>query len=94
MTDDLELRRRRAAYRAAHRGTKEMDVLVGRYAEARLPTLEGAALGHFEQFLSVADPTLQAWIFATEAMGESEFSGLVNDIRVFHGLNALNDVKG
>ena len=33
---DLEIRRRRAAYRAHHRGTKEMDWLVGRYADAHL----------------------------------------------------------
>ena len=31
MTDDLETRRRRLSYRAHRRGTKEMDVLVGRY---------------------------------------------------------------
>ena len=39
MDDDLDIRRRRAAYRAAHRGTKEMDIMLGRYADATLPTL-------------------------------------------------------
>ena len=39
MSDDHEIRRRRAAYRAYHRGTKEMDVVLGRYAR-------GAATGH------------------------------------------------
>ena len=29
MPDDLEMRRRRAAYRASHRGTKEMDIILG-----------------------------------------------------------------
>ena len=37
MTDDVETRRRRAAYRASHRGTKEMDWMLGRYAERALP---------------------------------------------------------
>ncbi len=90
MTDDLDLRRRRAAYRAAHRGTKEMDVLVGRYAAAKLPALAGDALSQLEEFLAVGDPTLQAWIFATEAMGDSQFIGLVDDIRAFHGLDAID----
>ncbi len=93
MTDDLDLRRRRAAYRAAHRGTKEMDVLVGRYAEAKLPALAGVALSEFEEFLAVGDPTLQSWIFANEDMGDSLFTGLVDDIRAFHGLDAIDRHK-
>ena len=41
MTDDIEIRRRRAAYRACHRGTKEMDVVLGRFAQARLAAMAG-----------------------------------------------------
>ena len=33
MTDDADTRRRRAVYRACHRGTKEMDWILGRFAE-------------------------------------------------------------
>ena len=42
MTDDVAIRRRRAAYRASHRGTKEMDLILGRYAVARLPDMTAA----------------------------------------------------
>jgi antitoxin CptB len=94
MSEDLDMRRRRAAYRARHRGTKEMDALVGRYAEAKLPTLTGEALAQFESFLSVADPTLQGWILATESIDGSAFAGLVSDIRAFHGLDTLNGSTG
>ncbi len=89
MTDDLETRRRRAAYRAQHRGTKEMDVLVGRYADARLGAFSREDLGRFERFLTLPDPTLQAWIFAGEGYEGSEFQDLIGDIRVFHGLADL-----
>ena len=34
MTDDVERRRRRAVYRACHRGTKEMDWILGRFRAA------------------------------------------------------------
>jgi antitoxin CptB len=91
MTEELDIRRRRAAYRAAHRGTKEMDALVGRFADARIGTLAGSDLDQFERFLAVADPTLQNWIFGKEAVAGSEFAGLVDDIRAFHGLNRLTD---
>ncbi len=86
MTGDLQLRRRRASYRASHRGTKEMDALVGRYAVAKLSQLNGEELHLFERLLTVADPTLQDWIFAGVDPG-SEFADLIGDIRSFHGLS-------
>lgn len=89
MTKDLDLRRRRAAYRAAHRGTKEMDALIGRYADAKISGLEGDELARFEGLLAVADPTLQAWIFANEDCDGSDFETLIADIRSFHGLDVL-----
>ena len=89
MTDDIDVRRRRAAYRAAHRGTKEMDALVGRYADAKIGTLALAELERFERFLAIADPTLQNWIFAKEPVTVTEFAGLVDDIRAYHGLDRL-----
>ena len=36
MTEDLETRRKRLRYRCWHRGTKELDLLVGRFADAHL----------------------------------------------------------
>ena len=87
MTDELDHRRRRAAYRAAHRGTKEMDALVGRFAEARLAQFDSAALDRFERFLEIGDPTLQSWIFNPRALDQSEFRDLINDIRTYHGFS-------
>jgi len=49
MTDDIEIRRRRAAYRACHRGTKEMDLILGRFAEAKLPRMTLRELEDFER---------------------------------------------
>ena len=87
MTDDLDTRRRRASYRAHHRGTKEMDVLMGRYADARLPAFSLDELAHFETFLSLPDPMLQAWVFSDRGEG-GEFEDLIADMRVFHRLAA------
>ncbi|MFN3868341.1 MAG: succinate dehydrogenase assembly factor 2 [Hyphomicrobiaceae bacterium] len=86
MTIDIETRRRRAAYRAHHRGTKEMDWLVGRYADARLDGFDAAALTRFERFLEIADPELQRWLLAPELASGGEFGDLVRDVRAFHGL--------
>ena len=86
MTEDLDMRRRRALYRALHRGTKEMDHMVGRFAEAKVPQLGGDDLRRFERFLELPDPLLHAWCFEPGAQHPPEFSVLVLDIRAFHGL--------
>lgn len=86
LIDELEIRRKRALYRAQHRGTKEMDLLVGRYAAATLPRLDADGVARFERFLSVQDPVLEAWIFGKDDAAATEFAGFVSDVRAFHGL--------
>lgn len=86
MHNDLETRRRRAAYRAQHRGTKELDFLIGRYADAHLDEFPDDKLARFEAFLAISEPLIQSWIFGEEPAEHTEFSELVADIRKFHGL--------
>lgn len=86
MTDDLDLRRRRALYRAQHRGTKEMDWLLGRYAEAHLSGMDGGALTQFEQFITISDVELQTWFLYPEQVKDRAYDDLVAAVRVFHKL--------
>ncbi len=87
MSDDIEVRRRRAAWRAGHRGTKELDLLVGRFASERLAAMTETDLARFERFLAVSDPEIQAWLLGPPtAEGAPEFADVVADIRKFHGL--------
>ena len=86
MTDDAETRRRRAAYRACHRGTKEMDWILGRFAEAALPGLPSAQLALFERLLSLPDPELQDMILHPELRPAGEYAELIAAVRAFHCL--------
>ena len=86
MSEELDVRRRRAAWRAAHRGTKEMDVLLGRYALDALPAMEDAALSRFERFLALPDPDLQKWLLNPDGSAQTDFADLVTEVRAFHGL--------
>jgi antitoxin CptB len=86
MTAELDPRRRRASYRAAHRGTKEMDWLLGRYAEARLAGMSDDELTHFEELLQEEDPVMQIWIMDLTAVPAARFAGLIGEIRAFHKL--------
>ncbi len=83
---DLDVRRRRAAYRAAHRGTKEMDWLLGKYASARLEGMSEAELAEFEDLLAAPDPDLQLWIMDPTAIPDDRYAALINTLRAFHQL--------
>lgn len=85
MTADTT-RHRRALYRAQHRGTKELDWLLGRYADARLPDMTAADLTAFEELLSLPDPDLQNWLMNGTGFEGSALAGLLVEIRAFHGL--------
>lgn len=86
MTIDLEARRRRAIYRAAHRGTREMDWLLGRYAEVAVVSMGASELERFEQVLAQPDPDLNAWILDPTPLGHSDMRPDIEAIRRFHAL--------
>lgn len=87
MTDSTDVRRRRAQWRASHRGTKELDLLIGKFAEAHIAEMDEPALQHFEAFLSLADPELQRWLLASALEQNLEFGDVISAIRRFHGLD-------
>jgi antitoxin CptB len=86
MTDDVESRRRRAAFRATHRGNKEMDWLIGRFAQARLAAMSLESLTAFERLLFIPDPHLYDMIVHPEVAPAREHAPLIAELRVFHGL--------
>ncbi|MEQ1715664.1 MAG: succinate dehydrogenase assembly factor 2 [Hyphomicrobium sp.] len=94
MTDDVDMRRRRALYRAMHRGTKEMDYLMGRFAGVHVPGMGLEALDHFERFLNLPDPLLQGWVLEAAAEPPPEFGDLVKHVRRFHGLEDQGQANG
>ncbi|MCB1549413.1 MAG: succinate dehydrogenase assembly factor 2 [Hyphomicrobiaceae bacterium] len=86
MSDDVERRRRRALYRACHRGTKEMDWILGRFAEAEVAGMPEQTLSDFERLLALPDPDIQSWVLAPERLEMSELAPLIDKLRTFHGL--------
>jgi antitoxin CptB len=58
---DIDARRRRAKFRAWHRGMKEMDLLLGPYADAHAGAMTAADLDAFEALLEILDRDLFKW---------------------------------
>ena len=64
---ELEARRRRMRYRAWHRGTKEMDLVLGPFADAHIETVLIAELDRLETLMDEEDTDLLKWVMGQEA---------------------------
>jgi antitoxin CptB len=62
----LDARRRRILFRAWRRGMREMDLVMGQFADAQLPGLSEAELDQFERLLDAPDPSVLAWVTGEE----------------------------
>jgi antitoxin CptB len=63
---NLAERQRRMLYRAWHRGMREMDLLMGGFAEARLAGMSEPELDQFESLINLPDHDLYRWIAGAE----------------------------
>ena len=79
MSEPREHRLRRLIMRANRRGIKEMDIILGRYAGARLEHLDADALETFDALLSENDQDLYQWVTGQSAAPD-RFAPLVADI--------------
>ena len=59
-SDGLDDRRKRLLFRCWHRGTREMDLILGRFADTEISDLPDADLAELERLLEVPDPDLYA----------------------------------
>ncbi|NKX44707.1 succinate dehydrogenase assembly factor 2 [Roseicyclus persicicus] len=57
-----EIRLKRLRMRAWHRGIKEMDLILGGWADAHLAGADDATLDAFEAVLAEADQDLYRWV--------------------------------
>ena len=87
-----DIRLKRLRFRAWHRGIREMDLILGRYADAHLNGLSAAELDAFERLLEVPDITLYNWITGMEAVPPAEASSVFHAVRD-HG-RRLKDPAG
>jgi antitoxin CptB len=84
--NDLDMRRRRALWRATHRGSKEMDVLLGRFAEQAVDGMNAAEIAVFERLIDAPDPAIENCVLEGHSLGEHDLDELIDRVRRFHGL--------
>ncbi len=59
-SDGLDDRRKRLLFRSWRRGTREMDLILGRFADAAIASLTEDEQTQFERLLDLPDPDLYA----------------------------------
>ena len=62
MTSPSEIRRKRLLFRSWHRGTRESDLILGRFADAHLARFDQAQLDRYEALLDCADADIFDWV--------------------------------
>ena len=77
-----EARLKRMAMRSWRRGTKEMDLVLGPYADAHLATMDEGRLALYDRLLNENDQDLLPWVLGQVAAPD-QFAGLIAEIGVF-----------
>jgi len=82
MHETAEARLKRMKMRSWRRGTKEMDLVLGPWADAHLAGLSEAELAEYELLLAENDQDLMAWILGS-ATPPAEFGALLARITTY-----------
>jgi len=81
---DLDPRRRKILFRAWHRGMREMDLIMGRFADEAIAGFSEAELDEFERLIEVPDRDLLGWITGEIALPENYDTALFRRLKAFH----------
>ena len=79
----LDDRRKRLLFRCWHRGTREMDLILGRFADAEIASLREDELTKLEHLIEVPDPDLYAALTGNLRLAPEYASGLFDRIKSF-----------
>lgn len=81
---DLNPRRRRILFRSWHRGLREMDLIMGQFADSRIGDLSDDELDEFELLIEVPDRDLLMWITGEAPVPENYDRPVYRRLKDFH----------
>jgi antitoxin CptB len=79
----LDDRRKRLLFRCWHRGTRELDLILGRFADAEIADLSDDELGQLERLLEVSDPDFYAAVTGDRPLPADDANPLFVRIKSF-----------
>jgi antitoxin CptB len=82
-SEGLDPRRRRLLYHCWHRGTREMDLIMGRFADTALAGMSAQELDEFERLSELLDSELYSWVTGECAVPPDYDTALFHRLRDF-----------
>ena len=67
---ELDPRRRRILFRAWHRGIREMDLILGQFADQNIDRLDDDQLDVLEALMAIDDRDLVQWVTGEQPVPE------------------------
>jgi len=83
-SEGLDARRRRLLFRCRHRGIREMDFVLGRFADAELERLTEGEMDVLESWLDIPDQQMFAWVNGSEPTPAEIDTPMFRRLRAFH----------
>ena len=83
-SEGLDTRRRKLLFRCWHRGMREMDLIMGRFADAAVEQLTSDELAEFEHLMEAPDRELLAWITGEAEVPPEYDTALFRRLRDFN----------
>lgn len=80
---DLENRRKRLLYQSIYRGNKENDIILGRFARARLGAFTAEELDQYEKLLANGDNDIFDWLSGRAEVPAEEDSPVLQQLLRF-----------
>ena len=82
-SEGLDIRRRKILFRAWHRGLREMDLILGGFADRSIEELGDAELTEFENLMNLPDGELLTWLTGETAVPAAHDGPLFRRLRAF-----------
>lgn len=83
-SEGLDPRRRRLLFRSWHRGTREADLIMGRFADVHIGAFDHAELDEFERLLDVLESDLLGWLSGVTPVPAGHDTAMFRRVRDFH----------
>jgi antitoxin CptB len=83
-SEGLDVRRRQLLFRAWRRGVREMDLIVGRFADAHIGVLDVPELNDFERLMEAPNADLYAWVTGAEPIPQDYDTSVLRRLIGFH----------
>ena len=80
----LDDRRKKLLFRSWHRGMREMDYVLGTFANQAIADMDDVELAEFEMLMQLPDPDMYKWLSGSVPVPDNYNTSVVRKIREFH----------